>query len=121
MCHGFDRGPHPTSYHVAIAPTQKERLLRKIVEPNADLGPETAARVVIAKTGEVWAGALRNPNRQTVTLELSNGSDTLVPEVNIAGIYPQPWSIMPEGLENGLSPQQLADLLDYVLSAGAAP
>lgn len=118
-CHGFDRGAHPASYHLSIAPPQKERLLRKIAQPNATLNPESDARVVVMKTGEVWVGCLRNSNKQSITLEQSNGSDIVLPQVNIAGIYPQPWSIMPEGLETGLSPQQLSDLLDYVITAGA--
>jgi putative membrane-bound dehydrogenase-like protein len=113
-CHGFDRGPHPPNYYLAFAPTQRERLLHKIVEPNANLDSDEAVRVVLAKTGEVWAGALHNQTRESVTLELSNGTEVVLPRVNLAGIYPQPWSIMPEGLEAGLSPQQMADLIDFV-------
>ena len=41
----------------------------------------------------------------------------VLPQVNIADTYRQSWSIMPEGLEAGLSPQDMADLMEYVLSA----
>ncbi len=114
-CHGKGPGPHPPGYCLEVTPDQRGRLFRKIVEPNAILPPEAAARVVLSKTGEVWVGRIRNVSKQSVTLEQSNGGEIVLPQVNIANIYPQPWSIMPEGLESGLSAQDLADLMDYVI------
>jgi hypothetical protein len=43
----------------------------------------------------------------------------VLPRHNIQFLQAQSWSLMPEGLEAGLTAQNLADLLEYVV--GAAP
>jgi hypothetical protein len=40
-----------------------------------------------------------------------------LPRTNIQYLQAQPWSLMPEGLEEGLTPQGMADLLEYILTA----
>jgi hypothetical protein len=39
------------------------------------------------------------------------------PRDNIQYLQAQTWSLMPEGLEEGLTPQGMADLLEYVFAA----
>ena len=45
------------------------------------------------------------------------GRPVVLPRTNIQYLQAQPWSLMPEGLENGLTPQDMADLLEYVVAA----
>jgi hypothetical protein len=40
----------------------------------------------------------------------------VLPRQNIQYLQTQQWSLMPEGLEEGLTPQGMADLLEYVLA-----
>ena len=63
---------------------------------------------------------MRDENLATMTLRQPNGVDVVVPRTNIESEQVQAWSLMPEGLENGLSPQDLADLLEYILIPAAA-
>jgi putative membrane-bound dehydrogenase-like protein len=120
-CHGVASGPHPPDYYLDFTPASRERLLHAIVEPNAALRPSAAACTVFGKTGEIWVGRARNENKQSVTIEQSNGVEIVLPTANISSMPPQPWSIMPEGLENGLSPQDMADLMEYVISGPTLP
>ena len=114
-CHGVGPGPHAPGYVLEFNPLQKERLLHTIVEPGVNLRPTAAASVIFGKTGDLWIGRIRNQNKQTLTVEQTNGSEAVLPQINIADIYAQPWSIMPEGLETGLNPQNMADLMEFVI------
>jgi putative heme-binding domain-containing protein len=53
-----------------------------------------------------------------VTLRQAFGVDTTVPRAQIKSMRSQGASLMPEGMEEGLKPQDLADLLEFIASAG---
>jgi len=46
------------------------------------------------------------------------GKEDIVPRSQIRKMRSQGQSLMPEGLEVGLTPQDLADLLEYIETAG---
>jgi len=50
-----------------------------------------------------------------VTLKRPNRDEIVLPRGNIETMETQPWSLMPEGLQEGLSPQAVADLLDHIM------
>jgi hypothetical protein len=50
-------------------------------------------------------------------LQQLNGRPVVLPRTNIQYFQAQPWSLMPEGLEEGLTPQGMADLLEYIFTA----
>ena len=65
--------------------------------------------------GEVVIGLLRDENALTISLQQLNGPPVVLPRANVRYAQAQPWSLMPEGLEEGLTRQGMADLLEYVL------
>jgi len=95
----------------------KARTLNAILEPNAEVPRDYQTYVLETAEGENWIGLLRAENATTVTLQQLNGRKVVIPRDNIQYLQAQPWSIMPEGIEAGLSPQALADLLEYVITA----
>jgi putative heme-binding domain-containing protein len=95
----------------------KARVLAAILEPNAEVRPDYLTYVVDTVDGEPMVGLLRDENPATITLQRTKGGPVALPRHNIQYLQAQPWSLMPEGLEAGLTPQNLADLLDYVLNA----
>ncbi len=70
--------------------------------------------VVLTKGGENLVGLMADENARTITLRQANGNQMVVPRANIESVYPQTWSIMPEGFEEKLSLQGMADLLEYL-------
>ena len=82
-------------------------------EPNADVQPSGAACVVATAAGEMLIGLLLNENPVTITLGQPNGVPTVLSRSNLLSVQSQTWSFMPVGLEEGLSPQDMADLLEY--------
>jgi putative membrane-bound dehydrogenase-like protein len=93
------------------------KVLTAILEPNAGVRRDYLTCVVETAEGESLLGLLRDENPATITLQGLNGAHVLLPRANIQYLQAQPWSLMPEGLEAGLTPQNMADLLEYVMTA----
>jgi putative heme-binding domain-containing protein len=77
--------------------------------------------VIETAEGEVLIGLLRNENTAAITLQQLNGVAVVLPRANLQYLQAQPWSVMPEGMEEGLTPQDMADLLAYILRPTATP
>jgi putative membrane-bound dehydrogenase-like protein len=92
----------------------KDELLSSILEPNVMLRPDYATQVLESKEGQSLVGILADETPSTVTLKEPGGNVVVWPAANIRAIQTQNWSLMPDGLETGLSPQDLADLMEYI-------
>ena len=99
----------------------KERILRAILEPNVDVRPDYATYALETADGEILIGRLRNENSTAVTLQQLNSVTVVLPRANLRSLEAQPWSLMPEKMEEGLTQQDMADLLEYVLRPIATP
>jgi putative membrane-bound dehydrogenase-like protein len=95
----------------------REGILRAILEPNLHVQADCATCVAETKEGESLVGIKTSQNASTLTLRRLGGGPTVWLLADIQSIQSQSWSLMPEGLEQGLSVQDMADLLDYVLTA----
>jgi len=96
----------------------REKVLTAILEPYADVRDDDLAYAVETVEGEWLVGLLRDENPVAITLLPLTGEPLVLPRAHIHDLQAQPWSLMPAGLENNLTPQNLADLLAYVYSAG---
>lgn len=110
---GFALGPDM----VTVKTTGKEKLLTNIVDPNREVRPEFVAYVVETKDDESYIGLVVNETSTSVTVRQAYGKETIVPRANIAKMRSQGQSVMPEGLEQNLTPQDMADLLDFISAA----
>ena len=110
---GFALGPDM----VTVKTTGKEKLLTNILDPNREVRPEFVAYVVETKDDESYIGLVVNETSSSVTVRQAYGKETVIPRANIAKMRSQGQSVMPEGLEDNLKPQDLADLLDYISTA----
>jgi putative membrane-bound dehydrogenase-like protein len=92
----------------------KRELLRDIIEPHREipLGKQTV--VLETRAGENLIGIVERESLETIYLRQVDGNEIIIPRNNIASVRPQAWSLMPEGLEMGLNPQGMADLLEYL-------
>ncbi|HWH70810.1 MAG TPA: c-type cytochrome, partial [Candidatus Sulfotelmatobacter sp.] len=94
----------------------KEKLLAAILEPKAGMSPQYAACLLQTKEGESLLGIPSEANAAAITLRQPKGVQIVWPRLNVQFLQPQPWSLMPENLEQGLAPQDMADLLDYLMT-----
>jgi len=109
---GFLLGPDL----VTVKTTGKEAILRHIIDPNAEVRPEFVSYAVETKDDEGLLGVVANETATSVTLRQAYGTVTVIPRASITVMKSQGQSIMPEGMETGLTTQQMADLLEFISS-----
>jgi putative membrane-bound dehydrogenase-like protein len=107
---GFDVGPNLGS----VAGRDKRALLTDLLDPNRAVAPQFQVYLVKTTSGETLSGIVAAETPAGMTLRRPNGEESAVLRRDIAEIRAWPASLMPEGLENSLSAQEFADLLEFL-------
>ncbi len=102
---------------VTVKTTGREKLLVNILDPNREVPPQFLSYAIDTKDGESYTGLVVNESPNSVTLRMAFGQETTVTRANIAKMNSSGQSLMPEGLEAGLTPQDLANLLEFIVMA----
>jgi putative membrane-bound dehydrogenase-like protein len=114
-CHRLDREGHAVGPDLFdIRRQTKENILFHIVNPDAEIAPAFTAYLAEAKDGRVLSGILVGDTPTSITLRGPLGIEANLLRTDLAKLESLPGSLMPTGLEAGLSKQQLADLLAYL-------
>lgn len=100
-----------------IRHADREKTLINILDPNREVAPHYVSFLVETDTDESWLGLIVQETPTSLTLRRANGEETILARSNVVRIQSQGLSVMPEGLEEGLTPQGMADLLEYLLGA----
>ncbi len=114
-CHtilGFGRQVGPDISGVAGRP--KETLLGDILDPSRQVAPDFLNYSLFMRDGRVLAGLLVSDTGEAVTLRRGEGADDVVLRADIEELQASGKSLMPEGLEQRLSPQDMADVLSFL-------
>lgn len=120
VCHkrgelGNEVGPDLRS----VAEHPPEKLLANIIDPSADMQPGFHAYHCRLADGTELYGLIAAETGNSITLKLVDGATRLISRKDIAALQGASVSLMPEGLETGLSQQEMADLIQF-LRAGVA-
>jgi putative membrane-bound dehydrogenase-like protein len=106
---GFALGPDL----ITVRNAGKEKLLSNIVDPNREVLPNFTAYLVETKTDDSYIGILAESGSEVIIRE-AFGKETRLPRSKVKSITSQAQSLMPEGLEAGLTTQGMADLLEFL-------
>ncbi|MBN8246977.1 MAG: c-type cytochrome [Verrucomicrobia bacterium] len=98
----------------SVASNGPEKLLVSILDPNRDLTPNYVAWTAETRAGEVVTGILVRETDTAVTLRQAGGAEVTLSRADLTRCRPDGRSLMPEGLESGLTPSDLADLLAHL-------
>jgi putative membrane-bound dehydrogenase-like protein len=104
---------------VTVKTTGKEKILVNVLDPNREVRPEFVSYLVETKNDESLIGLVVNETSSAVTLRQPYGKEDVINRADIRRMQSQGQSLMPEGLEAGLRPQDLADLIEYIETADA--
>jgi len=104
---------------VTVRNTGKEKMLVNILDPNREVHPEFVSYLIETKDDESLIGLIANETATTVTLRQAYGKENVISRSDIQKLQSQGQSLMPEGLEASLTPQDLADLIEYIETADA--
>jgi len=114
-CHAFRGtgvvlGPDLAS----VVSNGQEKLMVSILDPNREVAPNFTAWTAETRSGEVITGILVRESESAVVLKQAGGSETTIERGNLARLRPEGRSLMPEGLETGMSSSDLAGLLAWL-------
>jgi putative heme-binding domain-containing protein len=96
-----------------------EDLLVHILDPNREVAPNFVNYNVATVDGRVISGIITEESSNAITVKRSEEAKDVIPRDQIETIQSTGVSLMPEGLENGLSAQNFADLIAFVRSIRA--
>lgn len=94
--------------------------LENILDPNAVVGKDYQTLTALTEDGRVVTGLLREETEVAIVLEDADKRITL-PQSEIESLAPTSKSLMPEGLLQPLTPEQIASLIAYLQSPGQVP
>jgi len=100
-----------------VADKPVDWLLTAFFDPNAAIEDRFKAQTIKLKSGVELAGIISAETANNVVLRLPGGADLPVLRGDIASQSATGRSLMPEGMETLLKPQDVADLIAYIRSA----
>ncbi len=93
-----------------------ESVLVNILDPNREVLPQYYSYLLITDGDVIITGMISAETANTVTIRKTDGMSETVQRVNIASLRSTGLSAMPEGLEEKIDLQAMADLLAYLNS-----
>ncbi|MCI0524188.1 MAG: HEAT repeat domain-containing protein [Acidobacteria bacterium] len=91
----------------------REELLNSILNPSAVIEARFVNYIMTTKDGRIYDGILANETPGAITLRNADGDVTILRK-NMAELRASSLSLMPDGMEQTLSKQQVADLIAYL-------
>lgn len=89
-------------------------LLSDILDPNKNVSPDFVSFLVVTKRGQVLSGLLIEETPSSLKLRRAEGNDETVLRSEVEEFRSTGRSLMPEGLEQTLGVQGVADLLSFL-------
>jgi putative heme-binding domain-containing protein len=102
---------------VTVKTKGKEALLTAVLDPHKEVAPQYIAYTVNTKDGQTLAGIVTKDDASSMTLQIMGGVEMNLPRSNIKGSTSSGQSLMPEGLEAGMTVQDMAVLLEFIEKA----
>jgi putative heme-binding domain-containing protein len=121
VCHRFKgEGVEAGPDLAMVSDKPVEWLLTAILDPNAAMEERFKTWLIKLKTGAELQGILAAETANNLVLRLPGGVDFPVLRADIASQTATGKSLMPEGLETVLKPQDVADLVAYLRSSNGS-
>ena len=98
-----------------------EKLLSNILDPSADVQPGFHAYQCHLEDGTELYGLIAAETGNSIIFKLADATTRVVLRTDIAELRGANVSLMPEGLEAGLSHQDMADLIHLLRATPPAP
>ena len=99
---------------ITVKSKGREALLTAILEPHKEVAPHYIAYDVTTKDGNAYTGIVARDDATGLVLKIMGGAEVTLARANIRGSSSAGKSLMPEGLEAGMSVRDMADLLTFI-------
>ncbi|OYW76650.1 MAG: hypothetical protein B7Z37_07555 [Verrucomicrobia bacterium 12-59-8] len=115
VCHRhLDRGNDVGPNLGTIKSWTAEQILTNVLDPNREVSPNFALYIVETNDGRTLSGLITSETAGNLTLKRADGGTDTVLRSEIKSLTSPGISLMPEGLEAAITPQQMADLIAYL-------
>ena len=94
----------------------REALYVSILDPNAAISFNYETNNVLLADGREVTGILVSETDESITIKTAEAIERTINRVEIDEVVPQKVSLMPVGLVQNMTTQQLVDLVEYLLS-----
>ena len=108
---GVDFGPALSEIGSKLG---KDALLESILDPSAGISFGFEAWTIETKSGEEIFGLLVSETGEEVSVKTVGGAVTKLKKSDVAKRHPSKLSSMPAGLQQAMTVQEIADLLEYL-------
>jgi putative heme-binding domain-containing protein len=109
---GGNVGPDLTSYKRDDVP----QMLLNVINPSAEIREGFESSVIVAKSGRMVTGIVAEKDARVVVVRTAEGQQIVLPRDEVESIDVSGISMMPEGLLEGMTDQQVCDLFAYLRS-----
>jgi putative membrane-bound dehydrogenase-like protein len=119
-CHRLDGVGHEVGPNLLAALPGKSAgdLLVALFDPNREVDPRYVGYQATTADGRVLTGIVSAETPAGVTLRRADGAEETVRRADLESLRSTRLSLMPDGLEGRLAPQDVADLFGYLRAAG---
>ncbi|MEM1135665.1 MAG: PVC-type heme-binding CxxCH protein, partial [Bacteroidota bacterium] len=104
---GIDFGPNLTT----LKSRNPHSIITEIIHPNNSIADQYELWEVALKNGNKLSGIIEQDTPQQLVLKQMNGEKLVLQKENISKKTQSPYSAMPNGLENGINVDDMADLV----------
>lgn len=116
-CHRINGKGHQVGPDLSdVRNRSKLALLYDILDPNSKVEPRFTAYTVATVDGKVFNGLIVSETAEAVVLRMAEGKEQTIGRGEIEVIRASDVSLMPEGVEKDVTPQNMADLLEFLKS-----
>ena len=93
-----------------------EQLLTDILQPNRAIDNNYLSYTVVTSDGLTLTGVIASETGTSITLRQQEGKEATLLRTNIDELRSNGVSLMPDGLEKNIPPQEMADLIGFIKS-----
>jgi putative membrane-bound dehydrogenase-like protein len=121
-CHQLGGVGHQVGPDLAsVGDKSPQGLLTSILDPNRSVEARYINYMAVTKNGLSLTGVLASETGNSITLLGPEGKQQVILRTDLEELVSSNKSVMPEGLEKDLRPQDLADLIAFIRSPGVSP
>jgi putative heme-binding domain-containing protein len=121
-CHQLGGVGHAVGPDLAsVGDKSPQGLMTAILDPNRSVEARYINYLAVTKNGLTMTGVLASETGNSVTLLGPDGKQQVILRTDLEELVSSNKSVMPEGLERDLRPQDLADLIAFIRSSGGMP
>ena len=113
---GHDIGPN----FLTVRDWSRENLVAAILDPDRTVEPRYLAYTATLRDGAVYTGLLTVDSAAAVTIKTLDDADHVLPRADLKSLASTNHSLMPQGFETALTPEDLADLMAFIQNPTAA-